>query len=283
MDEHYHYFLDGQELGPFSRSAIVALLKSGKMDGAMLRQGPEQSWRIPEELGFIMAIAPQSAGPDRPSASPIDASPSAAEINQERQAAVAAARASLPPPPALHWSLVLLLSLFTLGLFGWVWYFIQAAYVRKIDLGSNATAYLVIHSLCCVVYVVVSVLSGIDPAGSMPDSIPPATTALLLALLLGGIIFFYCALYSMAGSLENLPRRYGVRMVIGGFTLFLFRSLYLQGQLSWLARWKATGQTQPGPPKGIFWVLLVVLVAPLFLLILLAIILPSLDRAGLLS
>ena len=82
MDEHYHYFLDGQELGPFSRSAIVALLKSGKMDGAMLRQGPEQSWRIPEELGFIMAITPQPARPDRPSASPIDASPSAAEINQ---------------------------------------------------------------------------------------------------------------------------------------------------------------------------------------------------------
>lgn len=263
MDEHFYYFLDGQELGPFSRSAILGLLKSGKIDGAFLRQGPEQPWRAPEELGFVIAIALQPVRPDRPVVHPVNVTPSAAEINEERRAALAAARASLPQPPALHWGLVLLFSLLTLGLFGWAWYFIQAAYVRKLDAGSNAITYLVISLLSIISSVVVLLLSWSGIAGSMSDSIPLAAPVLEL----GSVVFFYCALYSMAGSLENLPRRHGVRMEIGGFNLLLFRSLYLQGQLSWLARWKATGQMQPGPPAGIFWVVFVLIPALLIFVI----------------
>jgi Tfp pilus assembly major pilin PilA len=42
-------------------------------------------------------------------------------------------------------------------------------------------------------------------------------------------------------------------LAIGGVTLFFFTMYYLQGQLSWLARWKRTGQTSPRASKGVFW------------------------------
>jgi len=45
-----------------------------------------------------------------------------------------------PPPPSLHWGLCLLLSIITCGIFGWVWSFIQAVWIRKV-LPSSKTLY----------------------------------------------------------------------------------------------------------------------------------------------
>ena len=36
------------------------------------------------------------------------------------------------PPPALHWGLVLLFTIFTCGIFAWIWCIVQAVWVRKI-------------------------------------------------------------------------------------------------------------------------------------------------------
>ncbi|UGB38401.1 pilin [Frateuria soli] len=47
-------------------------------------------------------------------------------------------------------------------------------------------------------------------------------------------------------------------MRIGGITLLFFNTLYLQGQLTRLARWQQTGQTRPNPPKAIFWLVMAV-------------------------
>src|SRR4029077_6656672 len=44
-------------------------------------------------------------------------------------------------PPALHWGILVLLGVLTCGLFGWVWAFIQAAWVKKIDPQSKALLY----------------------------------------------------------------------------------------------------------------------------------------------
>jgi len=42
------------------------------------------------------------------------------------------------PPPSLHWALVLLFTIFSCGIFGWVWAIIQAVWVRKIRPGNSA-------------------------------------------------------------------------------------------------------------------------------------------------
>ena len=49
-----------------------------------------------------------------------------------------------PKPPSLHWVLVLLLTLLTVGIFGLVWMFVHAAWVRRIDPTCKALVVLAV-------------------------------------------------------------------------------------------------------------------------------------------
>jgi hypothetical protein len=44
-----------------------------------------------------------------------------------------AAEYAFPTPPKLHWALVLLFTVLTLGIFLIVWMFIQSSWAKKID------------------------------------------------------------------------------------------------------------------------------------------------------
>src|ERR1700757_3459334 len=46
-----------------------------------------------------------------------------------------------PPPPNLHWGLLILLSVITCGIFRWVWVMIEAAWVKKVQPESKALLY----------------------------------------------------------------------------------------------------------------------------------------------
>ncbi len=49
-----------------------------------------------------------------------------------------------PDPPNLHWGIAVLLGIVTCGLFGWVWAFVQALWVRKVRPESKGLIYLAI-------------------------------------------------------------------------------------------------------------------------------------------
>ena len=161
-------------------------------------------------------------------------------------------RAYLLPPPSLHWGWVLLFSILTLGIFAIVWPFIQASWVRKIDPGSSASLMLWL-SLGCIV-VSFFLIPAWTPAG---DASPLTTNERLGWLLqLFSAVLFYGAFFAMSASIRQHMAIYRLPVRIGGITLFFFNTLYLQGQLTWLARWQQTGRPQPKPAKGMFWVLL---------------------------
>ncbi|UGB45944.1 pilin [Frateuria edaphi] len=163
-------------------------------------------------------------------------------------------RAALPTPPSLHWGWVFLLSIVTLGIFAIVWPFIQANWVRKIDPESRATPMLGAALAC---YFVGYFLAA---AGAPADEASPTTTMERLGWLLElvYVVLFLGAYFAMAGTIRRVMAGYRVPMRIGGITLFFFNTLYLQGQLTWLARWQQTGQTLAKPPKAVFWVVMVV-------------------------
>jgi GYF domain 2 len=50
----------------------------------------------------------------------------------------AAAVSQYPPPPSLHWGIALLLTIITCFIFGWVWLFVQAAWMKKVQPRSKA-------------------------------------------------------------------------------------------------------------------------------------------------
>jgi hypothetical protein len=58
----------------------------------------------------------------------------------------------IPTPPRLHWTIVLLLTIVTVGLFADVWMIVQAWWVRKFDKKSRALA-------LCIAGIIATVLT----------------------------------------------------------------------------------------------------------------------------
>ncbi|MEO9230002.1 MAG: pilin [Devosia sp.] len=176
-------------------------------------------------------------------------------------------RKSFPTPPSLHWGLVLLFTILTVGIFGIIWPFIHANWVRKIDRESSAMLLIGLAVPCLVVgYVLYIVGAGSAASGGS------GLLALGGLLILGYWILYLIAYFSMAGSMRRKLPAYGLPVEIGGVTLFFFTLYYLQGQLRWVYRWKNTGQVEPKASKGVFWALLAI---PFVISILAAIAIPA--------
>src|SRR5882762_2050410 len=102
-----------------------------------------------------------------------------------------------PPPPSLHWGIAVLLGVLTCGLFGWVWAFIQAAWVKKIDPQSKALLYYGISVGLLVLTVAVEIVDGLTfRPGTRNGGI------YLLCRLAGGIMWLVAA-FNMRASIEE--------------------------------------------------------------------------------
>jgi Tfp pilus assembly major pilin PilA len=168
------------------------------------------------------------------------------------------ARAALPVPPSMHWGVVLLFSIFTFGIFGMVWPFIQARWIRRIDHRSNAVTLLGIAIPCYVAGYVLDVGSALY--SFKVDSVAGARMSSLGGmLLLGWLVLFLIAYFGMADSIRKRLKPVGLSVDISGAALFFFNLYYLQGQLRWLAHWKNTGEKTPAAPKGVFWAAFLIL------------------------
>ncbi len=174
-------------------------------------------------------------------------------------------RSAIPMPPTLHWGLVAAFSILTLGIFGLVWRFVQANWVRKIDGKSKAALFF---GLGLAALVTASLLPsmGKDPP---PDELLMDVMFLLvrLGLILANAVLFLVGYFSMAASIRRAMRAHGEPFETSDIILFFFNIYYIQGQLSWIGHWKRTGQTEPPPPKAMLWVLLI---APIFVIAILA-------------
>jgi hypothetical protein len=240
-----------ERFGPYDEATLRAWIAEGKVEATAMgwREGMAD-W---QPLHVILGIAvppPMARAPGMP----------AAALNND-----------LPPPPDMHWALIFVIDLFVGGLMGLIWQFVQASWIKKIDPASKATMWLVIS--VCLLPVTWFVMMGVVLNRSLntPD---PGLGAIMgvmsyfgLFFLLGlaMIVFRYVAMFSMARSMREKLPAYGLVPDIGNVTLFFFTHYYLQGQMSWVARWRTTGQVNPPAPKGVFWILMAVWVGFVFL------------------
>ncbi|QWT21234.1 pilin [Bacillus sp. NP157] len=227
----------GEPHGPYPASTIRHWLKDGSisLDTLAWRSGLPAWVALAAVLGEPLpaggSVPPPwaggmegfSAGP-RHGSSPMDG------------------RRAFPRPPALHWFVVALLSTVSFGLFIWVWVFVQSTWVKKIDRTSSATTLLLIA--------LGTAFFGGVLAGGMGGT-AGASVQSLFSLAAG--ILMIIASFLMANSVASEAKRLGLDVGFGGITLFFFNVFYLQGTLTWLARWKDTGQTTPKPPKAVLW------------------------------
>jgi hypothetical protein len=121
----YHISRDGQNYGPYTLEDLQRYVASGNVlltDMARTEDGTE--WvPVSQVLGTTAAPGvPAVAGVPGAYAAPI----------------VPAGVSAYPDPPNLHWALVLVISIFTCGLFGVVWNFVQSAWMRRVNPRSNA-------------------------------------------------------------------------------------------------------------------------------------------------
>jgi len=138
-----------------------------------------------------------------------------------------AVMASAPKPPSLHWGVVLVLYIATLGLFGLIWAFVQAAFARKADPESKAMIYL---AIAVALYVADVVLT-----------LQQSSVANMVGLA-GGVCFLI-AMYSIRDSIDLFYIQVvGTRVGLNGILVFFLGPIYLQYHLYKLAQMQRHAQ-----------------------------------------
>ncbi|WP_372824691.1 hypothetical protein [Polaromonas sp.] len=133
-------------------------------------------------------------------------------------------------PPKLHWGLMLLFTVLTLGLFLLVWMFIQSSWARKIDPESNAATLF-------IAYLVLFIPSQLLTEGS-----GAGLKGLGALLMLVSYVVFYVGEYSIRRSMLNHYNKVEpISLEMSGAMVFFFSSFYLRYHMTRIAKRKMTG------------------------------------------
>jgi len=167
----------------------------------------------------------------RPPYSPLPIAPRGAP------AAVAIPNSGSPMPPQMHWVVVLILSFVTGGLAGLVWAFRQAAFVKKIDAASKATAMLAAALGLMALQVVLYIVMINSPSSAM--TLGGIVMLLNLAIVIAGLLGIF-------GMRKSIVRYYNtvepIQLKLSGVMTFFFGILYFQYHFSRIVQWKTTGR-----------------------------------------
>jgi GYF domain 2 len=121
----YHVTRNEQSYGPYTLEDLQRYVASGNVLPTDLAKGEEMTEWVP--VAQVLGGSVPAAGPGMVTPYASGAAP-----------AYPAGVAQYPDPPNLHWGLVLLIGVFTCGLFIVIWDFVEAAWMRKLNPRSNA-------------------------------------------------------------------------------------------------------------------------------------------------
>src|SRR5437016_5419111 len=140
---NYWVSRSGQQYGPYSLADLQRYVASGNiLPTDMARSESMNQWLpVSQIISGGGSQVQQSPGPQQPG------QPPAVPQNYGQQPIYSQPPGAMAPqpvavqggelPPGLHWALVLLIGVFTCGIFIYVWMFIQASFVKKIRPASN--------------------------------------------------------------------------------------------------------------------------------------------------
>lgn len=204
---------NGEQFGPYSDAEMHAHINSGHI------QPNDLTWK--EGMASWLPVSQIfSAG--------ADAGPAVAPPPYAWQARPTVSPASVPIPPGLHWGLVLLFSVITLGIFGWVWFFIQNNWINKIAPETQST-----RTMCAVGYI------GFTIVGQFMSASHPVLGFVLLISGWGTAVAWALnsgkAMQHYYNSIEPIGLRISTPMLV------FFAVIYLQYHMHRIATWKKTG------------------------------------------
>ncbi len=168
-------------------------------------------------------------------------------------------------PPGIHWFVLLLLGAVTCGVFMWVWIFVEAGFVKKIDPRNKSMMWLVLWLVTAfatvgvIGYAIYDIFTTLQI--SLTDLQDPQKVEALGRMIIEYfrikmvflLVYMICAplswvfmlvgFFSMRSSIQryyNSAEPIGLRL--SGVMTFFFNILYFQYHFRRIARWKQTGQ-----------------------------------------
>lgn len=194
-----------QEYGPYTLAELQKYVASGNVLLTDLCQNEGMTDWVPVQqvIGTIPVPAAVPAAAPAPSAA----------------ATTAYQPSPYPPPPNLHWGIAVLLGVITCGLFGWVWAFVQAVWVRKVQPASKALLYygIAVGLLACSLV--------LNSSGGY------ATRQYSSILNLAGAVMWLVASFSMRNSIEEhyiVTEPLPGGLALSGVMTFFFNIYYFQ-------------------------------------------------------
>jgi hypothetical protein len=133
-------------------------------------------------------------------------------------------------PPGLHWAIVLVLAIFTCGIFSIVWTFIQASFVKKIRPNSNA---IVLYAAGMGGFLILGLLYA-----------TLSRTLIMLAPLvnIGCAVVMILGHFQMKAAIEEYYNTVEpLNLRLSGVMTFFFNILYFQYHFTRIREWKTTG------------------------------------------
>lgn len=196
-----------QRFGPYSLSDLQRYVKSGNITPEDLTQSEGMSDWVPvsQVLGNIPATAVTSGG---------------------AAAAPAPEPEHVPLPPNLHWAIVLVLGIGTLGLFNILWALIQANWARRLIKDNKPLALVAMYPAGVLTVIMMDVLR-------IP--LVPLVNLITGIVYLIGIFSIRSAMEDYYNSTENIG------LSLSGVMTFFFSTVYIQYHVNRIARWKKTG------------------------------------------
>jgi len=211
------YFVSrgGQEWGPYSLAQLQQYVSEGRIAPSDLvrTEGVEQWATVSEVIGNIAAAPP----PPNYGTVPVYGAPAAGGE---------AAPGDLPP--GLHWALVLVLSIVTCGIFGWIWMFVQAIYMKKQRPGNTV---ITLYAVGLAVVVL-----GAFCAGVLQEVAHSDTAVAFQLLEFGGGITILVGHFKLRDSIEE-----AFNIQLSGVMTFFFNTIYFQYHLNRIRQFKLTG------------------------------------------
>lgn len=211
---YFYISRGGQQYGPYTLSDLRNMAAQGNVFPADLVWSEATGAWTP--IDQVLGTTPAPASPVSPVNKPADTTPSAPAVAQPQEAPPAVlSSTAYPSPPTMNWVVVLILTLLTCGLFGLIWMFVQAYFVKKIDPGNNA---ILLFVLALGLYFGGGIFAAITGSGDIGRLI--AFGALVLILV--GIFNMRTSLQHHYNQVEPIQLR-----LSGPMTVF-FSVLYFQ-------------------------------------------------------
>lgn len=217
----YHVSREGQTYGPYTREDLERYVASGNVLLTDMAKSDDDSEWMP--VAHILGVTGASSNtPPVPPAASAYGSPSPYGAPMPAYGAPAI---PYPNPPNLHWALVLVITIFTCGIFGAIWDLVQILWMRRVDPQTKAFPYF-------IGYIALSFLSGAASAGvsaAILHGSHPHRSPISSILSIAAFVLVILYRFSMKNSLEqhfNTAEPIGLRL--GPIMTFFFGGLYFQ-------------------------------------------------------